>query len=46
MVAEVEFASETTSRRFQMPPWFGKEVTGKKMYSNAQIAKVGWKRSG
>ena len=45
MVAEVEFASETASKAFQVPQWFGKEVTGRKMYSNAQLATIGWKHS-
>ena len=43
-VAEVEFSSKSDARRFEAPPWFGREVTGVKQYSNVEIAKRGWKR--
>ncbi len=42
-VAEVEFSSKSDARRFEAPPWFGKEITGVKRYSNVEIAKRGWK---
>jgi adenylate cyclase len=39
MVAEVEFPSQTSRRRFKPPAWFGREVTGEKRYSNVRLAK-------
>lgn len=44
-VAEVEFGSQSAARRFKPPPWFGREVTGQKRYSNVEIAERGWKRA-
>jgi adenylate cyclase len=44
-VAEVEFDSSEESRRFHPPPWFGKEVTGKKAFRNAELAAHGWRHS-
>jgi adenylate cyclase len=38
VVAEVEFPSERASRSFVPPSWFGREVTGRKEYSNSQLA--------
>jgi uridine kinase len=37
-VAEVEFGSEATSRRFNPPEWFGKEVTQDRTYYNSSLA--------
>jgi adenylate cyclase len=39
MVAEVEFPSQASCRRFKPPPWFGREVTGEKRYSNVRLAR-------
>jgi adenylate cyclase len=39
MVAEVEFASQSSCRRFKPPSWFGREVTGEKRYSNVRLAR-------
>ena len=44
-VAEVEFENNEQSRRFDPPSWFGREVTGKKAFSNAWLALHGWRRS-
>ncbi|PYJ50987.1 MAG: adenylate cyclase [Verrucomicrobia bacterium] len=38
VVAEVEFPDRATCRKFQPPPWFGREVTGEKRYSNVRLA--------
>lgn len=38
MVAEVEFPDRATCRKFKPPPWFGREVTGEKRYSNVRLA--------
>jgi adenylate cyclase len=38
MVAEVEFPSQASCRRFKPPPWFGRELTGQKRYSNIRLA--------
>lgn len=38
VVAEVEFPSERASQRFVPPSWFGREVTGRKEYSNSRLA--------
>jgi CYTH domain-containing protein len=43
-VAEVEFASQRMARAFESPPWFGREVTGNKVYANSRLAIAGWKR--
>jgi adenylate cyclase len=39
MVAEVEFPSEASCRKFKPPRWFGREVTGEKRYSNVRLAR-------
>jgi adenylate cyclase len=38
VVAEVEFPNRASCRRFKAPPWFGREVTGEKDYSNVRLA--------
>lgn len=38
IIAEVEFLTEEDARRYHPPLWFGREVTGIKMFSNASIA--------
>jgi CYTH domain-containing protein len=38
MVAEVEFPSDESCRKFKPPSWFGREVTGEKRYSNVRLA--------
>jgi adenylate cyclase len=38
VVAEVEFPNRVTCREFEPPPWFGREVTGEKRYSNVRLA--------
>ena len=38
VVAEVEFLSRATCRKFQPPDWFGREVTGVRRYSNISLA--------
>jgi CYTH domain-containing protein len=38
MVAEVEFPSHASCRKFKPPSWFGREVTGAKRYSNVRLA--------
>jgi adenylate cyclase len=40
-VAEIEFPSEDASRRFEPPPWLGRELTGDPMYSNERLAEHG-----
>jgi CYTH domain-containing protein len=40
-VAEVEFADEEASDRFQAPSWLGREVTGDAHYANQQLALSG-----
>jgi adenylate cyclase len=37
-VAEVEFRTDRALRGFVPPDWFGREVTGRKAYSNSQLA--------
>jgi adenylate cyclase len=39
MVAEVEFPSLASCRKFKPPRWFGREVTGEKRYSNVRLAR-------
>lgn len=39
MVAEVEFPSHASCRKFKPPAWFGREVTGQKRYSNVRLAR-------
>jgi adenylate cyclase len=38
VVAEVEFPDRATCAKFKPPPWFGREVTGEKRYSNVRLA--------
>lgn len=38
VIAEVEFATEASCRKFKPPSWFGREVTGEKRYSNVRLA--------
>ena len=38
VVAEVEFPNWASCRRFKAPWWFGREVTGEKLYSNVRLA--------
>jgi|SRR5437588_3487996 len=39
VVAEVEFPSQASCRRFKPPRWFGREITGEKRYSNVRLAR-------
>jgi CYTH domain-containing protein len=39
VIAEVEFPSEASYRKFKPPSWFGREVTGEKRYSNVRLAR-------
>jgi adenylate cyclase len=39
IVAEVEFPSLSSCRKFKPPAWFGREVTGEKRYSNVRLAR-------
>jgi adenylate cyclase len=39
VIAEVEFPSEASCRKFKPPAWFGREVTGEKRYSNIRLAR-------
>ena len=39
MVAEVEFPSHASCRQFKPPRWFGREITGEKLYSNVRLAR-------
>ncbi len=41
LTVEVEFGSESASRDFRPPAWFGREVTGDVRYSNQQMARIG-----
>src|SRR5437667_12095937 len=38
VVAEVEFPDRVTCSKFKPPPWFDREVTGEKRYSNVRLA--------
>jgi CYTH domain-containing protein len=38
VVAEVEFPSESSCRKFKPPRWFGREITGQRKYSNVRLA--------
>ncbi len=38
VVAEVEFPSHASCRKFKPPRWFGREITGEKRYSNVRLA--------
>ena len=42
-VAEVEFKSADELKRFDPPSWFGREVTGRRKFTNSRLAKDGWK---
>jgi CYTH domain-containing protein len=39
VVAEVEFPSQSSCRKFKPPAWFGREITGEKRYSNVKLAR-------
>ena len=39
LLAEVEFPTVDASQTFVAPPWFGDEVTGRREFSNASLAK-------
>jgi adenylate cyclase len=39
IVAEVEFPSQSSRRKFRPPPWFGREITGEKRYRNVRLAR-------
>lgn len=39
IVAEVEFPSQASRRKFKPPRWFGREITGEKRYSNVRLAR-------
>lgn len=39
--AEVEFDEMAQSRSFEPPPWFGRELTGVRGWSNADLARHG-----
>jgi CYTH domain-containing protein len=41
VTVEVEFESESASRAFVPPEWFGEELTGDVRYSNQQMARDG-----
>jgi adenylate cyclase len=41
IVAEVEFESESASREFEPPEWFGEELTGDVRYANEHLARHG-----
>ena len=41
VVVEVEFASEAAADDFTPPDWFGDEVTGRREWSNASLARHG-----
>ena len=41
VVAEVEFSDEDASRAFEPPPWFAREVTADRRYSNRRLATDG-----
>lgn len=38
VLAEIEFASEAESERFEVPDWLGAEVTGDQRYANQSLA--------
>jgi CYTH domain-containing protein len=40
-IAEVEFSSEGEAAAFQLPAWFGREVTGEPCWANAALARHG-----
>jgi adenylate cyclase len=39
MTAEIEFTNLLESKKFIVPKWFDKELTGDKKFSNANLAK-------
>jgi adenylate cyclase len=39
LVVEVEFASDADAQAFVAPPWFGEEVTGRREWKNAALAR-------
>jgi CYTH domain-containing protein len=41
IIAEVEFESEEESRNFEVPDWFGREVTLDTRYKNKTLAVSG-----
>ena len=41
VVAEVEFVDEASSRAFEPPPWFGREVTDDPAYKNRNLSMFG-----
>jgi adenylate cyclase len=41
VVAEVEFIDEASSRAFDPPPWFGREVTDDPAYKNRNLSMFG-----
>nr|MBA3748918.1 adenylate cyclase [Solirubrobacterales bacterium] len=41
VVAEVEFPDEEAARRFEPPPWFGRELTDDWRYANRSLASDG-----
>ena len=41
VVVEVEFPDETTSRGFEPPAWFGRELTDDRRYANRSLASDG-----
>lgn len=41
VVAEVEFIDEASSRAFDPPAWFGRELTGDPAYANRNLAMFG-----
>jgi adenylate cyclase len=43
--AEIEFKSSQRRNLLKLPDWIGKEVTGKREYSNARLAKSGLPKS-
>ena len=43
-VVEVEFSSEQESDGFQIPDWFGPEITGDQRYRNRELAVHGLPR--
>ena len=42
VVAEVEFTDLAAALRFQVPAWFGREVTDDADFRNAALARAGW----
>lgn len=39
-IVEVEFETEEEANNFEIPNWFGKEVTNDKNYKNASLSKI------